>query len=131
MAVFLEATLRAGIPYWWRPRGFSMRPAIDDGDRVLVAPVDPADVRPGDIVKFRFEGGFLLHRCVRKNPAPSGDLFAFRGDNSTETETGIGVRDIIGRAIAVERGGLVTPLRGTGPLGQQGKRIVRFFTFDG
>jgi hypothetical protein len=117
--VFLQATLRAGIPYWWRPRGFSMSPAIEDGDRVLVESVDPADLRVGDIVKVRFESQFLMHRLVRRDRDERGEWLTLRGDNAFEEER-VPAVDVIGRALAVERRDHQLPERSDGPTGSRG-----------
>jgi len=110
LAAFLQETLRAGIPYWWRPRGFSMRPTIDDGDRVLVARIEPADLRVGDIVKFQFDGQLLMHRLIALGPEDRAGRLTFRGDNAFRVEH-VSPEDVIGRAVAVEHLGRVVPLR--------------------
>ena len=103
-SAFLDATIGRGIPYWWRPRGFSMSPAIADGDRVLIAPVHPDRMRVGDIVKFRVGNELRMHRLVRRSP-PAGPVeFIFRGD-SGDSEDAVRRDDIIGLAVAVERNG--------------------------
>ena len=54
-------TLRAGESIVIRPRGNSMRGRVNDGDRVTVAPVSPADLQVGDIVLVRVRGNDYLH----------------------------------------------------------------------
>ena len=44
-----------------RPRGGSMRGRIEDGQKVTLGPVDPAEVDTGDVVLVRWKGGVLLH----------------------------------------------------------------------
>lgn len=44
-----------------RPRGGSMRGRIEDGQLVTLGPVDPAEVKAGDVVLVRWKGGVLLH----------------------------------------------------------------------
>jgi len=44
-----------------RPVGGSMRGRIESGQLVTLAPVDPADVLPDDVVLIAWKGGFLLH----------------------------------------------------------------------
>ncbi len=39
-----------------RPRGHSMRPKVNDGDTVTVAPCDPAELDVGDIALVRVKG---------------------------------------------------------------------------
>lgn len=105
-AAFLGETLERGIPYWWRPRGYSMQPVIEDGDRVLVAPVDPRRLRVGDIVKFRLGDQLRMHRLVARR---RGGQLVFRGDAS-DTEEVVATPAVIGIAVAVERGGRIIAL---------------------
>jgi DNA-binding beta-propeller fold protein YncE len=103
---FYRETLARGLSYWWRPRGLSMAPAIHDGDRVLVAPASPESLRSGEIVKFRIEGAFVMHRLVRRSRRQDGALtFVFRGDNAPHDDPPVTAEAIIGRAVAVERDG--------------------------
>ena len=111
-SAFLGATLARGIPYWWRPRGFSMRPAIADGDRVLIAPARPERLRVGDIVKFRIGDELRMHRLVRRSPPDGPGEFVFRGDSGDSEDT-VRRNDIIGLAVAVERNGRLRRLDST------------------
>jgi SOS-response transcriptional repressor LexA len=111
LSVFLQQTVGRGTPYWWRPRGHSMSPTILDGDRVLIAPVDPRSLRLGDIVKFRFEDRLTMHRLVRRTQLADGTLrFVFHGDNAAEAEADVPASHVIGVAVAAERSGCVTTL---------------------
>lgn len=53
--------LRRGETVTVQPRGDSMAPRVNDGDRVTLAPVDPRALRPGDIVLVRVERSDFLH----------------------------------------------------------------------
>jgi hypothetical protein len=111
-ALFLDATLRRGTPYWWRPRGVSMHPTIVDGQRVLIVPADPRTLRIGDVVKFTVEGQLTLHRLVGRRRRRDGGLdFAFRGDNASVTEGPVPDSSVIGVAAAVDRDGTLVSLR--------------------
>src|SRR2546427_10602595 len=83
-----------------------MAPTIDDGDRVLVAPAAPESRKPGDIVKLRVDGAFVMHRLVRCDRGEDGvRTFVFRGDNAPADDPPVTALAIIGRAVAVERDG--------------------------
>lgn len=56
----LEA-LRAGRVAEVRPMGGSMRGRIESGQHVTIAPVEPKDVKVGDIVFVAWKGNYLLH----------------------------------------------------------------------
>lgn len=127
-SLFLEQTLQRGTPYWWRPRGLSMSPTILDGERVLIAPVDPRDLGIGDVVKFRLGDRLTLHRLIGRHHRSDGALqFAFRGDNATQTEILTGSSGIIGRAIAVERRGVLVTLCSRGARFRGLARVGRSF----
>src|SRR3989475_4672549 len=84
-----------------------MAPTIDVGDRVLVAPAAPESLKPGDIVKFRAQGAFVMHRLVRFDRGEDGArAFVFRGDNAPANDQPVTAAAIIGRAVAVERHGV-------------------------
>lgn len=55
------AELRAGRTARVRPVGGSMRGRIESGQEVTIAPADPADVRPDDVVLVAWKGNHLLH----------------------------------------------------------------------
>lgn len=88
-----------------------MAPTICDGDRVMMAPVDPRRLRTGDIVKFKAPDGFRMHRLVRKSRKAGGAWgFVFQGDNSPAPDSPVDPSRIIGAAVAVEHHGRITRL---------------------
>lgn len=56
----LEA-LRAGRVAEVRPMGGSMRGRIESGQLVTITPVQPEDVKVGDVVFVAWKGNYLLH----------------------------------------------------------------------
>ena len=103
-SAFLDSTLGRGIGYWWRPRGYSMEPAIRDGERVLVGPAVPHGLRVGDVVKYRVGDELRMHRLVEILAGDGGPRFVLRGDTGDLQDT-VAPGDVIGRALAVERDG--------------------------
>lgn len=55
------ARLQAGETVSFRPRGNSMRPRIESGSLVTVAPVDAATLERGDVVLCSVGGAQYLH----------------------------------------------------------------------
>lgn len=110
LALVLDETATRGGGYWWRPRGFSMRPVIEDGERVLIQPVDPARLRVGDIVKFSDGAALLMHRVVRRTVTGGAATFLLCGDNTTAVDSPIDGAQVIGIAVAVERAGHIVRL---------------------
>src|SRR5690349_9214275 len=53
--------LKAGRPAHVRPIGGSMRGRIESGQAITICPVDPAEVKPDDVVLVAWKGNYLLH----------------------------------------------------------------------
>jgi len=58
--------------------GQSMEPTIMLGDMVLTKPVEPSQVKVGDIIIFRYEDSLVVHRVIEE----SDGSFRTKGDNS-------------------------------------------------
>lgn len=83
----------------FRVKGVSMYPLLRNGcDEVEVRSVDPATVRPGDILLFRYRGRHVLHRLMRQ----AGVTYYLRGDNAWSEERCVG-KDFVGRVEIVYR----------------------------
>ncbi len=78
----------------------SMEPRINQGDVVLVGPVNPGDVKVGDIVMYQMSNKErVLHRVVEITTGDDGSReFVFKGDNNNVRDP-FAVRDsqLIGR----------------------------------
>ena len=96
---WVEAELSRTGSVRFRVKGVSMQPLLRNGrDEVEVRPVDPATVRPGDILLFRYRGRHILHRLIRQD----GMIYYLRGDNAWSEERCVGT-DIVGRVEIVFR----------------------------
>lgn len=83
-----------------------MSPVIADGDRVLIGPISPELLRIGDIVKFSLDGEFRLHRLIRRRLGSDGSVtLELHGDNAASPDPPVEPLQVIGVALAVERGG--------------------------
>lgn len=83
----IESLLAAGRTIQMRPQGTSMYPMFaDPADEAVIAPVDVARLKRGDVVVYRRDpnaGGLLvMHRIYRRN----GEEFYMVGDNQSEIE---------------------------------------------
>jgi hypothetical protein len=97
--------------------------AVRDGEPVTVSPVDPEDVRVGDIVLCQTWRGPLAHRVLRIERDASGDLrFVLRGDASLEDDRPVTAAALRGRVVAVERDGQELDLGIAG--GSVGRRLA-------
>jgi signal peptidase I len=103
--------LRRGSYVRFRAIGASMQPTIEDGELITVAPVAPESVKRGDILLYQNERGVFAHRVVRvvrgTVPIKTGDspLYLLRGDASVSCDPPVMREQVIGRVVAVQRGG--------------------------
>jgi hypothetical protein len=98
--------LSKGYSIRFRPAGHSMHPTIRDGEAVVVEPVEPLVVRRGDILLYRAGARIIAHRVVR---IESGEgavyVWTLRGDAVKGCDAPVSAEQILGRVVAVERGG--------------------------
>jgi hypothetical protein len=81
--------------------GNSMRPFIEDGDELVVAPIPWESIRVGDIVTYRLEAMFPTCRVV----ARSADELLLRADNWPRSRYRIRREDVLGRVVSRRRAG--------------------------
>jgi signal peptidase I len=96
----------------FRAEGFSMYPAIRDGELITVAPVSAAPIARGDVLLFRTAARLLAHRVVRVATGGRDGVLQLRGDAKASCDTPIDAGDVIGRVVAVHRDGRAIPLSG-------------------
>src|SRR3989442_9908103 len=104
--------LRCGNRVRFRAVGASMQPTIEDGELITVAPVEPAAVKRGDILLYRGERGLIAHRLVGLRRSAKGEdvRYLLQGDASVDRDDPVQPEQVLGRVVAVRRGG-----RGRGP----------------
>jgi len=109
--LFLELTtelLERGNQVRFRAEGASMHPAIRSGEVVLVEPAAAVDLKKGDICLYLAPRGVAVHRLIRTD----GTAFLMRGDPRRFAAEQVGREQILGRVVAVERGGRRISLTG-------------------
>ncbi|HHX10488.1 MAG TPA: signal peptidase I [Firmicutes bacterium] len=80
----------------------SMEPALKVGSIVVVKPLDPEEIRPGDIITFRSEhnSSVTTHRVNRVGADENGLLFYTIGDaNEVEDPSPVEPRHLIGNVV--------------------------------
>src|SRR5437899_4737634 len=103
--------LRRGNRVRFRAAGASMQPTIEDGELITVAPVGPGSVKRGDILLYQNERGVFAHRMVGVVKGTvtidGGDSppYLLRGDASVSCDAPVQLEQVIGRVVAVQRGG--------------------------
>jgi hypothetical protein len=97
-----------GDEVWIVVTGASMRPTLDPGDRVLLAPATRG-VNVGNIVLADHHGRPLLHRIVGRR----ADVFSTIGDNCLRPDPPIRLANVVARAEAVHSAHGLSALRAT------------------
>ena len=99
----IEAVHEKGAPFRFQARGYSMTPAIRDGDDITISPLGNLIPGRGDVLAFRHinQSQLLVHRVLRKK----GDLFLIQGDNCTTVDGWIPADNLLGLVTRVERKG--------------------------
>ncbi len=105
--------LSRGTRVRFRPSGRSMYPSIREGELITVEPVQPSDVKLGDIVLYRSERGPIAHRVV-EIASQDSRVFRLRGDASLSCDEPVEAHRILGRVVGVERNGRSVALASRG-----------------
>jgi signal peptidase I len=96
-------------------KGESMHPTIKDGETVTVEPVEPVDVKRGDIILYKsgVTGGVIAHRVIKMSKS-RGDItsFVLRGDASQTCDLPIAPEQVLGRVVSIQRQGRNIELAG-------------------
>ena len=68
----------------------SMEPGFPPGTLIIVRPVDPNELRLGDVITYQMQSGkpgVITHRITAINSSSSGDrTFELKGDNNSEPD---------------------------------------------
>jgi hypothetical protein len=108
----VELMGRAGRNGTVRVQGISMLPTLEPG-RILVVDFTPARLRMGDVLLFRQGGILVVHRFLGHVTSRSaGPCLRTRGDGRPDLDPPLRDEDVLGRVIAVERGGRLRSLDG-------------------
>ncbi len=89
--------LKEGQTVQFRPRGNSMKPKIESGQLVTVAPVTPEEVEKGDIVLCKVNGHHYVHLVT----AVQGKRFQI-SNNHGHVNGWVGHNGIFGKVVKVE-----------------------------
>lgn len=99
---WVEDEIAQGHPVQFRLKGVSMFPLMRNGkDEVVLYPCKGEELKPMDVVLFRYRGKHLLHRIIRRE----GDCLYIQGDGSYVAKESCNVADVVGKMHAVIRPG--------------------------
>lgn len=99
----IEAVHEKGASFRFQAKGFSMTPAIRDGDVITVSPLGDLLPRRGDVVAFRHpeQPQMLVHRVLHAEVKK----YFIKGDNCSEGDGWVPAENILGVITKVERRG--------------------------
>ncbi len=100
-----EEILRSGYELRMETVGGSMLPTIRGGDIIVVRPVGASDVTIGDVVVFRQADTLVAHRLVRKHGTNGTMVLVTRGDFAPRSDEPLPADKVLGKVVALERGG--------------------------
>lgn len=101
----IREAVQAGGEMWVTGSGQSMHPTVRHADFVLLSPLSRGP-RRGDIVLVPLGPGLMLHRVARADR--SGVVT--RGDARQMNDVPVSHDQVLARAVAIRRRGVVTPL---------------------
>ena len=91
---WVEQEIAEGRSVRFRLVGHSMFPLIRNGkDEVLLTPCTEAELRPMDVVLFRYQGKHVLHRILCRE----GSLLIMQGDGSLVAKESCSTADVVGK----------------------------------
>lgn len=97
---WVEAELAEGKAVRFRLKGNSMFPLLRNGKDVVVLEKSSAEaLKPMDVVLFRYRGGHVLHRIIRRD----GERLLIQGDGSLVAVERCMVDDVVGKVVEVCR----------------------------
>lgn len=97
---WVESEIAQGRSVQIRLKGVSMYPLLREGkDEVILAACPAEELRPMDVVLFRYHGVHVLHRIIRRD----GEMLTMQGDGSFSARETCAVEDVIGRVTNVIR----------------------------
>ena len=97
---WVETEIAEGRSVRFRLKGVSMFPLIRNGkDEVVLRPCSAEELRPMDVVLFKYKGTHLLHRIIHRD----GDRLLIQGDGSFVAQEQCTTDTVIGKVRAIVR----------------------------
>ena len=97
---WVEEEIAKGNEVRFKLKGVSMSPLIRNGkDDVILAPCKSEELKPMDVVLFRYRGKHLLHRIIRREE----ERLWIQGDGSFVAVEQCQVQDVVGKVVWVCR----------------------------
>lgn len=88
-----------------RALGTSMIPSIWPGDLLMIDSISPQQIVTGDVILFRQQSRFYIHRIVCTDTSGCSISWITRGDALLEEDPPVRPSELLGRVVAIERNG--------------------------
>lgn len=83
--------------------GYSMYPSIKPGTTIFIEPqAEYINLVPGEIIAWKRESGFVVHRLIRTEKKVNEIIYITRGDSSKYEDTPVNMDQIAGKVIRIE-----------------------------
>ena len=97
---WVEEEIAQGKPVHFRLKGNSMFPLLRNmKDSVILEKCSMHDLKPMDVVLFRYRGTHVLHRIIQR----TGDDLLIQGDGSIVAMEQCTVNDVVGKVTGICR----------------------------
>ena len=97
---WVEEEIAQGKPVRFRLKGNSMFPLLkNEKDSVILEKCPTDELKPMDVVLFRYRGSHVLHRIIQRN----GDDLLIQGDGSIVAIEQCMVNDVVGKVTSICR----------------------------
>ena len=97
---YVETEIAEGRSVRFRLKGVSMFPLIRGGkDEVVLRPCSAEELRPMDVILFKYKGNYLLHRIIKRE----GDFLYIQGDGSFVAKEVCTTDDVVGKVCTIVR----------------------------
>lgn len=97
---WIEKEIAEGRSVQFRLKGYSMFPLLrNEREEVVLSPCQENELRPMDVVLFRYQGKHVLHRIIRRE----GSKLYIQGDGSFVAKEECLTSDVVGKVCIVVR----------------------------
>lgn len=97
---WVEQEIAAGHSVRFRLKGYSMLPLLrNELDEVVLLPCSKDNLKPMDVVLFRYRGNHVLHRILYRN----GQSLILQGDGSYVAQETCDLEDVVGKVSQIIR----------------------------
>ncbi len=106
--------------------GLSMRPAINDGDWIVVRRAREGEIQAGDIIIYQADSTFVAHRVINRREAAGKTIFQVKGDAHLASEGVLPAEKIVARVVTIQKRNLVIDMEQ--PFWRHASRIIACYS---